>query len=172
MATQVEVSFTGLSEFIDTLNRAAKGEFRQQLELFLEGIGEEFLRIISEEIVRRQVMDTRNLLNSFTRDADGNVWKLTEGDLTLEVGTSVKYAAYVNDGHWTNPSGVSVRFVPGYWNGDRFTYDPSADEGMALKQQWVQGSHYWESGLRILERLYPQFLEKKLQEWINSYFGG
>ena len=172
MATRVDVSLEGLSSFIDSLNRAAKGEFKKELELFLEGIGMEFLRITSEEIVRRKVLDTRQLLTSFDKGSEGNVWRITDGGLTLEVGTSVKYAKYVNDGHWLNPKGVDRRFVPGYWDGDRFIYDPSSDEGMTLKQQWVPGSHYWESGLRILEKLYPQFLDKKLQEWMDNYFGG
>ena len=87
------------------------------------------------------------------------------------MGTSVNYAGYVNDGHWTNPKGVKTRFVPGKWEGDRFIYDPSADGGMVLKQQWVEGSHYWESALRIIDRMYPELLDRKLQEWLDSYFG-
>ena len=90
----------------------------------------------------------------------------------LEVGTSVEYAGYVNDGHWTNTKGVERRFVPGYWEGDRFIYDPAAKGGMMLKQHWVEGKHYWESALRILDRIYPELLEAKLQEWLDSYFGG
>ena len=62
--------------------------------------------------------------------------------------------------------------MPGHWNGDRFTYDPSSKEGMLLKQHWVEGSHYWESGLRILEKMFPKLLDRKLQEWIDRYFGG
>jgi hypothetical protein len=172
MASRIEVNFSGLESFIGNLNRAAKGDFRKELELFLEGLGNEFLRILQDEIIRRQVLDTRQLLASFERSTEGNVWRLSDGGLTLEVGTSLKYAAYVNDGHWTNGKGVAVRWVPGYWEGDRFIYDPSSDTGMALKQQWVQGSHYWESALRILDKMYPAFLEKKLQEWLDSYFGG
>lgn len=47
----------------------------------------------------------------------------------------------------------------------------AADTGMALKQQWVEGAHYWESALRILERVYPALLDSKLQEWLDNYFG-
>jgi len=172
MATRVEVNVTGLEGFIDRLNRAAQGEFRKELEKYLEALGYEFLDAVREEIERRQVIDTRNLLISFTKGADGNVWTLDEGGLTLEVGTSVNYAAFVNDGHWTNPKGTSQRWVPGHWSGDRFTYDPSSDEGMLLKQHWVEGKHYFEAGLRILEKTFPTLLERKLQEWMDSYFGG
>ena len=43
---------------------------------------------------------------------------------------------------------------------------------MMLKQHWVEGKHYWESALRILSQIYPELLEAKLQEWLDSYFSG
>ena len=101
----------------------------------------------------------------------GYVWELSDGDLTLEVGTNVEYAGYVNDGHWTNPKGVQRRWVPGYWEGDRFIYDPSAKTGMLLKQHWVEGAHYFESALRIYEKMFQTEAENKLQEWLERYFG-
>lgn len=168
----VEYDFSEFKAFFETLGRAARGDFKRDLETFLEGIGNEFLRILEDEIIRRRVMDSRLLLNSFHKGTDGNVWELSDGGLTLEVGTNVEYAKYVNDGHWTNPKGVETRFVPGYWQGDRFIYDPNADGGMVLKQKWVPGAHYWDSALRVLERIYPELIERKLAEWIDRYFGG
>ena len=87
------------------------------------------------------------------------------------MGTNVEYASYVNDGHWTNPKGVKLRFVPGYWLDDgRFIYDPTAEGGMVLKQKWVEGKHYWESALRILDKMLPDLLDARLQSWIDEYF--
>ena len=172
MASYVHIDVSQFKEFFDTLEKAAKGDFRKELELFLEGIGDDFLRIVQDEIVRRKVMDTRRLLTSFERNSDGNVWSLEDGGLTLEVGSSVDYAGYVNDGHWTNPKGVAVRFVPGHWEGHRFIYDPGAKGGMVLKQHWVEGAHYFDSALRAIEKMFPTLLEAKLQQWIDSYFGG
>lgn len=168
----VEFDMSEMREFFQTLEKAAKGDFRKEMELFLEGLGNEFLRILQDEIIRRQVMDSRLLLASFEKDGDGNVWRMQEGGLVLEVGTNLDYAGYVNDGHWTNTKGVERRWVPGYWQGDRFIYDPAADSGMMLKQHWVEGKHYWDSALRILDTIYPELLERKLQEWLDSYFGG
>lgn len=168
----VEFDMSEMREFFQTLEKAAKGDFRKEMELFLEGLGNEFLRILQDEIIRRQVMDSRLLLASFEKDGDGNVWRMQEGGLVLEVGTNLDYAGYVNDGHWTNTKGVERRWVPGYWQGDRFIYDPAADSGMMLKQHWVEGKHYWDSALRILNQIYPELLERKLQEWLDSYFGG
>lgn len=160
-----------MKEFFEKCRRAGNGVFKRELSLFLEGIGLEFLRIIEDEIIRLKVMDTRLLLNSFHKGSSGTVWELSDNGLTLEVGTNVEYASYVNDGHWTCKKGEKMRFVPGYWSGNRFIYDSSAKSGMMLKQNWVKGAHYWESGLRILDKMLPGLTEAKLQQWINSYFG-
>ena len=112
--THVDVDMSEFKEFFGSVERAAKGEFRKEFELFLEGLGNEFLRILQDEIVRRKVVDTRLLLASFEKSGEGNVWEMSDDGLTLEVGTNVNYASYVNDGHWTNPKGVDRRFVPGY----------------------------------------------------------
>ena len=166
----VNIDTSDAGRFFDALEAAAKGGFKKELELFLEGIGVEFLRIVEDEIIRREVIDTRLLLASFHKGNDNNVWELMDGGLTLEVGSTLKYAWYVNDGHWTNPKGVQRRFVPGYWEGDRFIYDRNAEGGMVLTQKWVEGKHYWDSALRILEKMLPELLDKKLQEWLDKYF--
>lgn len=172
MSSVLETDMSEFREFFGRMERAAKGDFRKEMELFLEGIGNEFLRILQDEIIRREVLDSRQLLASFEKGSEGNVWEITDDGLTLEVGTNVSYASYVNDGHWTNTKGVERRFVPGYWQGDRFIYDPAADGGIVLKQHWVEGKHYWESALRILDSVFPHLVEAKMQQWIDSYFGG
>ena len=167
---QVEFDLGDFTNFIGRLKAAAQGEFRKDLELFIQALGTEFLRIVEDEIIRRNVMDTRLLLGSFHEGGDGNVWEVSDGGLTLEVGTNVQYASFVNDGHWTCPKGVEKRFVPGYWSGSRFTYDPGAKGGMVLKQKWVEGKHYWESAIRIFNKIFPELLEAKMQQWLDNYF--
>ena len=159
-----------MNNFFEKCSRAGNGEFKRALSTFLDGLGLEFLRIIQDEIIRRKVMDTRHLLASFHKGESENVWEISEGGLTLTVGTNASYATFVNDGHWTCEKGVERRFVPGYWENDRFIYDPSSDSGMVLKQQWVKGKHYWESGIKILERLFPLLLEEMVSKWMDSYF--
>ena len=168
----VEFDMSEYRAFFERLERAAKGDFRKEMELNLEGVGFDFLRVVQDEIVRRRVMDSRLLLASFERGNDGNVWELTDGGLTLEIGTNLNYAGYVNDGHWTNTKGVERRWVPGYWQGHRFIYDPAAKTGMLLKQHWVEGAHYFESALRIYEKIFYESAEAKLQDWLDKYFGG
>ena len=158
--------------FFQSMERAAKGDFRKEFELFLEGVGVDFLRVVQDEIERRKVLDSRLLLASFEKGGDGNVWELTDGGLTLEVGTNVEYATWVENGHTQEPG----RFVPGYFqekNGkDVFVYEPGAETGMVLKEKLVNGKHYFESALRIYDKIFRAEAEAKLQEWLDSYFGG
>lgn len=170
MAT-VEFDMSEFKEFFQRLDRAAKGDFRAGMELWLEALGEDFLRVVQDEIVRREVMNSRILLSSFEKSGDGSVWEMLDGGLTLEVGTSVEYANWVENGHRQQPG----RFIPGYWeakNGkDVFVYDPSADSGMILKQRWVNGKHYFDGALRAFKPIFKASAEIKLREWFDNYFG-
>jgi hypothetical protein len=166
----VSIETTDIKKFVDQLGTAARGDFRKELAVFIEGVGMEFLKVVQDEIIRKQTVDTRLLLNSFQKSEDGNLFTLNEGNLTVEVGTNVEYASYVNAGHWLNPKGVQTRFVPGHWSGDRFIYEPGAKTGMLLKQKWVEGSHYWDDAIRIMEEMLPGLMEAKIQQWIQNYF--
>lgn len=178
----VEYDFKEFKDFFQRVGEAARGGFREELESFLESIGEQFLQIVQDEIIRREVTDSRLLLNSFSRGKEGNVWTISEGGMVLEVGTNVEYAAYVNNGHWTiDPTkgkhfllrnGEMARFVPGKWDGERFIYDPDAETGMVLKQQKIKEQPYFDSAFTILEEMFPEMAEQKLEEWLDKYFGG
>ncbi|WP_153732534.1 HK97 gp10 family phage protein [Sporosarcina obsidiansis] len=160
----------GLDAFAKALDNASNGGLKDEMTLWLDAMGLEFLDIIQDEIIRTGTVDTGRLLNSFGRGDGNSVWEMHEGGLSLLIGTNVKYAAYVNDGHWTNKQGVTVRWVPGYWNGDRFVYDPASEFGMGLKQQWVPGTHYWDFAFAIFEKMFGKNLDKKLQQWIDDNF--
>ena len=149
--TYVKIDTSDLKGFVGKLDKAAQGEFKKELVNFMEGLGYEFLRIVQDEIIRKQTVDTRLLLNSFSKGEQDNVFVLNEGSMTIEVGTNVKYAEYADKGHWLNPKGVNTRFVPGYWQGEHFIYEPGAKTGMLLKQKWIEGSHYWGDAVRCIE---------------------
>lgn len=170
MGKHVEFDLSEYRQFFTELSQAAKGDFKRELGLWLEAIGNDFLRVVEDEIMRRQVLDTRLLLNSFHKGSEDGVWLLDVDGLTLEVGTNVNYAGYVNDGHWTNEKGQSGRWVPGRWEGDRFIYEPGAETGMYLKQKWVPGKHYFDSALRAFETIFQTSLEKRMEEWLDEYF--
>ena len=83
----------------------------------------------------------------------------------------MEYASYVNKGHYLNPKGVNTRFVPGYWKGDRFIYDPGAKTGMMLKQKFIEGSHYFDHAIEDIEKKIPTFMNARVEEWSKRYFG-
>ena len=169
MADGIIIDFGEMNELVNRLSSASK-DFKGALLEFVEALGMELLKYVQDEIVSREVVNTRLLLNSFTKGSSDGIWELNEGGFTLEVGTNVEYAKYVNDGHWKNPKGVQQRWVPGVWDGDKFTYDPNAKTGMLLKQGWVPGKHYWDVAIEAMSRVAPKFVEKKLDEWMVNYF--
>lgn len=164
----IEVDVSQARDFFLKMQEAGRnGELKKAMSKWVESVGLEFLRIVQDEIIRREVVDTRQLLASFYKDDENGVWSLSDGGLTLEVGSTVEYAAWANDGHHQQKG----RFIPGYWEGDHFVYDPHADGGMVLKAEWVEGKHYFDSAVHIIEKMLPGLLEAKLEKWLNEYFG-
>ncbi|MGE7200359.1 HK97 gp10 family phage protein [Bacillus haynesii] len=157
----------GLKQLSQTLEKAGQSGFRTEAAKWLEKAGTDFLDLVRDEIVRAGSIDTGSLLRSFKRGAEGNRWEIEKGGLTLEVGTELEYASFVNDGHWSGGKD-EVRWIPGQWHGGRFQYDPGSSSGMALKRQWVKGTGYWEHALYIFQRLFEKRLHEKLQKWLNS----
>ncbi|MCY9219017.1 HK97 gp10 family phage protein [Bacillus haynesii] len=161
----------GLDEFIQALDEAIDGGLQSQYELWLEAMGYEFLDIVQDEIMKTETVETRRLLNSFQEGDADNIFSTTAGNLTLDVGTNLEYASFVNDGHFTiDPSkNLDRRWVPGRWKGDRFEYDPAAETGMLLRFQWIDGSGFWDNALAIFERMFEKSLDRKLQEWLDEF---
>lgn len=167
----VNIDTSELKEFVERMKKAGAGkEFEKEVAVFLEALADEFLIYVQNYIIRLGNVDTRLLLNSFQKNSEGNVYTLSDGGFEIEVGTNVKYASYVNNGHLLNPKGVSIRFVPGSWKGDTFVYDPTAKTGMMLKQRRIEGSHYFDRSIDLIENMAPHFMEKKLQQWADKYF--
>lgn len=167
----VSIDATELRRFVERLNQAGRGKgFEKELSRFLDAIAVEFLSYVQDFIIQAGSVDTRLLLNSFQKSGEGSVFIAQEGGLQIEVGTNVEYASFVNNGHWLNPRGVDMRWVPGEWQGERFIYQPGAKTGMLLKQKWIEGSHYFDDAIRLMERMAPQFMERKMQQWLEQYF--
>ena len=72
-----------------------------------------------------------------------------------------QYSTWVNDGHRQRPG----RFIPGYWEGNHFRYDPTAYGGMVLKRSWVQGRFFVEKSIVETEFTMEKYIEKQLNNW-------
>ncbi|MDR3345181.1 MAG: HK97 gp10 family phage protein [Oscillospiraceae bacterium] len=165
----IKIDASALKEFSAAIGKAGAG-LPKTYEEFLKKVGDDFLGLVRESIMQMPVMDTRNLLHSFTKGSPGGVWALTHGNMTLEIGSVVDYAAYVNDGHWLNPTGVNERFVPGYWKGHHFVYDKSAKGGMMLYQKWIPGKPYFDDAVTVAGWFIREKMYKMLDDWIAKYF--
>lgn len=85
---------------------------------------------------------------------------------TVVVLNNLRYASYVEYGHRQQPG----RFIPGYWEGERFVYDPEAEGGMVLKDSWVKGRFMLTISTQELEQQAPALLEKKLYKFLKGCF--
>lgn len=162
----IDVDCSGIKELAQKCRSAAHDDFHEELKTYIDGIGNDFLRVCQDEVIGRGVVDTRLLLNSFSKGAEGNVWN-ADGDLSIEVGTNIYYAAYVEFGHGQQPG----RFIPGAWSGSKFQYSPGAKTGMVLKASYVQGRHYFEGAVQVYQSIYMASLAAKFSAWFNGYFG-
>ncbi|MES5896981.1 HK97 gp10 family phage protein [Bacillus cereus group sp. RP43] len=160
MASQITTR--GFREFSAKLNRMANG-LDQNVALWLEASGFQFLEEVQNQIISLGVVDTRLLLNSFTKGDGENVWRSSDGGLTLDVGTSVSYAKVVNDGHQQ-----IRRFVPGRWEGHSFEYDPHAPTGMMLTAKFIEGRPYWDNAIAIYERMFQTAFDRQFQQWVHG----
>ena len=71
------------------------------------------------------------------------------------------YATWVNDGHRQTPG----RFIPGYFEGNKFRYDPTADGGMVLSKPWVEGRFFVEKSVVETEQGVEKIIQKQLSKW-------
>ncbi|PER25434.1 HK97 gp10 family phage protein [Bacillus cereus] len=157
-----QITTRGFREFSAKLNRMANG-LDQNVALWLEASGFQFLEEVQNQIISLAVVDTRLLLNSFTKGDGENVWRSSDGGLTLDVGTSVSYAKIVNDGHQQ-----VRRFVPGRWEGHHFEYDPHAPTGMMLTAKFIEGRPYWDNAIAIYERMFQTAFDRQFRQWVNG----
>lgn len=88
------------------IKRSGFRRFFQTGVPWLEECGQDFLEIVQSELISTQTIDTEKLLSSFEKGAEDNRWIVQSGGLSLEVGTQLDYASFLNDGHWTSKQDV------------------------------------------------------------------
>ena len=155
------IKIRNLDHFIRAMGDLAD-DAKRDFTTFLEGEGFKLLDIVQDKIIGMEIVDTRRLLNSFDKGGNDNVWTIKNGGLTLEIGTNVEYAAFVNDGHRQKR-----RWVPGRWNGDKFIYDPSSNTGMMLTERFVPGKPYWDNAIATFERIFQQDGQQWVDKWVQ-----
>lgn len=115
----------------------------KELPLIVEAVGAELLAETRKEIVRQQLVDTRDMLNSFSLGNSFNVFDKRKDGFEVEVGTTNPYAEYVNDGHWT-----------------------------VNRASFVEPTHYFDSAVYIAEKYMSVAIERRIDKLIKRRLGG
>ncbi|NGP58155.1 HK97 gp10 family phage protein [Paenibacillus thiaminolyticus] len=85
----------------------------------------------------------------------------------VEIFNNTEYASFVENGfrsHW----------VPGYWQGKTFVYDPDSKSGMQVGEKggWVEGRFMMAISMKEIERELPKYLQKRQAELLNDIMNG
>ena len=128
----------GFDEFARDMDQVLR-HFNTDLNEYVDAMGYTFLGEVRTEILRQQLVDTRLLVNSFQKGVEGNIWE--RGTTSIEAGTAVDYAKYVNEGHWTR--------------GGKSFVDPT---------------HYFDIAYLITENIIDADLQKKFDQSIRKGF--
>lgn len=152
------MDFQDFQKRMEKLNR----NLPQALEKIMYQLGEELLNHVINEISSQDLIDTGTLWNSFSQGDQNNIWQFDadRNTLTLEVGSNLPYAEYLNDGYTIDKS----YFVPGYWNGvGKFIYDPDAKGGFMVRPRSFIGKKYFDIALQDFHGGMQALLQKLLQ---------
>lgn len=145
-------------------------QFANNLQDFskFEQFAQQATKEIAEKLHKMLIQNTPvdfGTLQAFWETEENYSYVVERKDTGFEV-TLVNralYALWVNDGHRQQPG----RFIPGYWIGNRFRYDPNAKGGMVLKQSFVKGKFFVEISIVQLigTNQIEQIIYKQLQKW-------
>ena len=155
MADEVGFSIDGWDEFVKNF-AAFVDKWGDKKALLLKRMG----NIYHEEILPHVPVDTSRLVDSFF------VFDAGIPDDYIEVGTNVKYALFVNDGHVQHR-----RFLPAerLSVGGKTKYLKSQKQkGIMLSEKYVKGAFFMEKGMNSakprLERLVDSFMTQIARE--------
>lgn len=115
-------------------------------------------------------VDTGRLWNSLSRGASGNIWTFSggTGKFTLCVGSSVKYAKYINDGYT-----ASRHWVPGVIDGKgKFIYQKGAKTGIMVSTHTYKGVKYFDIGFEEMKKEAPEVVRYELDKFAEVFNNG
>lgn len=150
----------GLDELIECFE-ALIDKWEEKKILFLKKIG----GILTAEIKPLVPVDTSRLSDSF------KVWIDVSGSIgSVEYGTNVEYALYVNDGHVQHR-----RFLPAdkLTVGGKTKYLKNGNQkGIMLSERYVSGAFFMEKGMQSakprLDKACESFMKETLREAIGA----
>ena len=153
-------------------NKATMDAFIKELKQFpneFDAIVEELLN----ETVDVAEVKAKDLTPTVSGDAKAK-WKTKKAykvgnGFKAKLFNNSKYIGYLNNGHR-----MAKHFVPGYWCGNEFKYDPQAKEGVVMgsKTKYVKGKFMLEKASGSAEKYLVKAAEKKLEKLKREYENG
>ena len=154
MADDLGLNIEGWAEFVARFSSLAD-RWDDKKKILLQRMG----NIYHSNLIPHVPADTSRLVDSIFVFDDGIPQDY------IEVGTTVKYAIYVNDGHVQHK-----RFLPAekLSAGGRARYLSNGGRGIMLSERYVQGKHFMEKGMEDakphLENLVNSFMQQIIRE--------
>lgn len=143
----------------------------KELDKYLEKATQEIAMKLHQMLITNTPVDF-GTLQAFWKTEENYSYIVEKTTTGFEVTLTNKalYALWVNDGHRQRPG----RFIPGYWEGKHFHYDPNADSGMVLKKPWVQGRFFVEKSILQVENsvVIEKIINKQLKDWYRWCVNG
>lgn len=147
---------------LEQLNAQMQQMFETDVDAFFQTAAKDLAARLLNKVVKRTPVVYGTLRNAWAIMPVGQ-----RGDhYTIALINNLVYASYVEYGHRQTPG----RFIPGYWQADRFVYDPNAQGGMVLKKSWVEGRFMLTISSQELEQQMPAILEAKLYDFMKRCF--
>lgn len=158
------VASWGRCEFgqLEELNQRLEQVLHADADIFFQTAAKDLAARLHSKVVRRTPVVYGTLRNAWAIMPVGQ----RGTHYTIALINNLVYASYVEYGHRQTPG----RFIPGYWQADRFVYDPNAQGGMVLKKSWVEGRFMLTISTQELEQQMPAILEAKLYDFIKRCF--
>lgn len=139
----INVDVSDLKAWVERMNAAASGALKDDIAAWWDGEAITFLNLVQDEILGRDIVDTRRLLSSFSKGAAENVFETSDGGLVIQVGSNVYYAKWVEEGHRTRGG-----------------------------KGWVTGRFYFEAATRQFKECMNSEAPAQVAAIIAKYFGG
>jgi hypothetical protein len=153
---KVKYEFDELWEFRDRLLTVEK------FDEYISEAAREITRKLHDMLIKHTPVDF-GTLQAFWQTEENyayTVERLAKG-FKVTLYNRAEYATWVNDGHRQRPG----RYIPGYFEGGKFRYDPNADGFIVLSKSWVEGRFFVEKSVVESEPSVEKFIEKQLNKW-------
>lgn len=178
MIIHIRIDLKNMRKFKKNL-QDMKGSFSDFLGQTVVAEGTKFVQKAVKTTRNEHIFASGNYKRSFHSDPHASI---SNDKITVGMGNYSNYALYIE-------KGFRSHFVPGYWQGKVFVYDPTAKKGMivgsyriketrckngrifkrAVPYGTVPGKKVVERSLKVVKLTQKERYERKIRRYIKDY---